>query len=70
MLSVIADHHDERNNEETYRRFAKRSLVTAWVLIVLAVAADLFLFKSGTYDWGRRYQQGSPGTTQGRNPIE
>ncbi len=37
LLSTVIDHYDQRNNEATYRRFAKVGKVAGWVLLALAL---------------------------------
>jgi hypothetical protein len=38
LLSTVVDHYDRRNNEATYRRFAKVGKVAGWVLLVSSLA--------------------------------
>jgi len=48
MISVVADHYDIRNNETSYKWFAKTTRVLGWVFFTAALVLDLFVFKKGT----------------------
>jgi uncharacterized membrane protein len=45
MLSVIADHLDQRNNETNYRRFAKVTQYGGWTLFGIALVLDVFVLR-------------------------
>jgi len=47
LLSVVADHYDERNNETNYRFFAKVTGSLGWILVVVAIVLTL-VFQQGT----------------------
>lgn len=48
MLSVVADHYDQRNNELKYIRFAKMTQIIGLFFFALALVLDFFIFKTGT----------------------
>ncbi len=48
MLSVVADHYDQRNNELNYSRFAKITQILGLLFFALALVLDIFIFKTGT----------------------
>jgi hypothetical protein len=47
MMSVVIDHYDKRNNETTYKVFARVSQILGWTCFVGALALDLFVFHKG-----------------------
>jgi hypothetical protein len=49
MISVVADHYDERDNERKYRRFSLVTEVLAWVLAAIAVVLEIFVFKGTSH---------------------
>ena len=50
MISIVVDHHDKRDNEEKYRKFAKVALKTAIGFLAIAVLSDILYFRSGAYE--------------------
>jgi len=49
LLSVVADHYDQRNNEINYKFFARATYLLGWMLFVLALILDALVFRKGTY---------------------
>jgi len=49
---VVLDHYDRRDNERTYRKYAKISLLVAAILLILALLSDFLIFHNGTYTRG------------------
>lgn len=41
LISMIADHYDERDNEEVYQLFAMRAKYTGWGLFILAFGMSM-----------------------------
>jgi len=50
MLAVVVDHYDKRDNEESYRKFAKLALKAAFYVLVFAMLSDAIYFKSGSFE--------------------
>ena len=44
LISIVIDHYDKRDNEISYKKFAKRTEILGWIFAVSAFLADLFLF--------------------------
>lgn len=42
LISVVADHHDRRNNQASYRRFARGSQIASWIAFGLALFVDFW----------------------------
>jgi TRAP-type C4-dicarboxylate transport system permease small subunit len=42
LLSVVADHYDRRNNEFSYRRFARIGKILGWSFFILSLALYAF----------------------------
>lgn len=40
LISVVADHHDRRNNQASYQRFARGSQIAGWIAFWLALIVD------------------------------
>lgn len=49
ILSIVVDHHDTRDNELKYQKFAKASLKVAFAILFFAVLADATYFHEGTF---------------------
>lgn len=43
LLSIVADHYDQRNNETNYRLFARVTQITGWVLFIVAILLDVII---------------------------
>ncbi|AMM51426.1 hypothetical protein TH61_09905 [Rufibacter sp. DG15C] len=43
LLSVVVDHYDERNNEFSYKRFARFTQVSGWALFFLAILSTIVI---------------------------
>lgn len=41
LLSVVVDHYDERDNEFSYKRFARFSQALGWTLFFLALLSTI-----------------------------
>ncbi len=55
MLSIVVDHHDTRDNELKYQKFAKVSLKVAFATLCFAVLADATYFHEGTFKSERSF---------------
>lgn len=42
MLSVVVDHYDRRDNETSYRRFARTFRIVGWALFAVALLLHAF----------------------------
>lgn len=40
LISVVVDHHDRRNNQASYGRFAQVSQIAGWIALGLALVLD------------------------------
>jgi uncharacterized membrane protein YecN with MAPEG domain len=47
ILSNVVDYYDKRDNAEFYRKFRKITFWLGWIMLVLSLLLDLFVFNKG-----------------------